>query len=418
MLSAKQSYPSSALLDPAQAVEQEVERLRHCLRPGMRVALGVGSRGITGLQRMVGALVRKLQAMGTHPFIVPAMGSHGGATPEGQTELLAEYGITETALGVPIRAAMEADLIGTTPEGVKAFCSIEALGSDAIILVNRIKPHTDFAGRLGSGILKMAVIGLGKRTGAANFHVAASQWGYEEVLRSVSRVVLAKAPVIGGLAIIENQRHETCRLAAIGRSEIEMREEALFMEAKRLMPRLPFDDIDLLIVDRIGKNLSGAGLDPNIIGRSVHGYSSFLGQKDLPAPRIKRIFVRDLTPETHGNAIGIGFADITTTRLVNAIDKRATYVNALTALTPNGAKIPIHFDTDQEALSMALQSVGIADTRQARVVRIADTLSLERLEVSEACAAECTSSQGLEIKQGPEPIRWNGSGNLIDFPSM
>jgi len=280
------------------------------------------------------------------------------------------------------------------------------------VIVNRIKPHTDFTGKIGSGIVKMSVIGLGKRVGAAHYHVAASRLGYEEMLRRISRVTLQSAPVLCGVAIVENQLHETARIAVVPRDEIEAREEELFVEATRLMPKLPFDDIDLLIIDRIGKNISGSGMDPNIIGRGVHGYSSFLGQKNLPPPRIKRIFVRDLTPETHGNAIGIGFADLTTTRLVNAMDRRVTYVNALTSLTPNGAKIPIYFDTDREALELGLGSVGVPDITQARVVRIADTLSLERLQISEACLSEAEQRRDLEIKGALGEMRFDAAGNL------
>ena len=332
--------------------------------------------------------------------------------PEGQAELLAEYGITQAALQVPIRAAMEVERIGATAEGVDVFCSAEALRSDGIILVNRIKPHTDFSGAIGSGIIKMSVIGLGKRVGAANFHVAASRIGYEHMLRSIARVMFRSVPILCGLAIVENQRHETARIALVEPGGLEAREEQLCREAKQLMPKLPFDDIDLLIIDRLGKNISGAGMDPNIIGRGVHGYSSFLGQKDAPAPRIKRIFVRDLTPETHGNAIGIGFADLTTTRLVNGMDRRVTYVNALTSLTPNGAKIPIHFDTDREALELGLNSVGLADISLARVVRIADTLSLEKLEVSEAFRPELAGRPDLEVKRDLSEMRFDAAHNL------
>ncbi len=413
MLLLKQRFPGTPPLDVGEAVRTEVSRVRDRIRPGMRVAVAVGSRGITNLQAIVREVVRTLKSADAEPFIVPAMGSHGGATPEGQSELLAEYGITEQHLGVPIRPSLEVKRIGATPEGVDVYCSVEAMAADGIVIVNRIKPHTDFSGRIGSGIIKMSVIGLGRRTGAAAYHVAASQRGYEEMLRSMSRVILQTAPVICGVAIVENQRHETARIAVLPREQIEAQEEELFVEAKRLMPKLPFDDIDLLIVDRLGKNISGSGMDPNIIGRGVHGYSSFLGQRNLPPPRIKRIFVRDLTPETHGNAIGIGFADLTTQRLVDRMDRRVTYVNALTSLTPNGAKIPIHFDTDREALAMGIQSVGLTDTTQARVVRIQDTLSLEKVEVSEAYLPDIAQRRDLEIKSQPSEPRFGADGNLL-----
>ena len=224
--------------------------------------------------------------------------------------------------------------------------------------------------------------------------------------------MLRTAPIVCGVAIVENQFHDTARIAVLKRDEIEEREKELLEEARRLMPRLPFDDIDLLIVDRIGKNISGAGMDPNVTGRWVHGYSSSLGPDNQAKPLIRRIFVRDLTPETHGNAIGIGFADITTTRLVNAMDKQVTYINALTSLTPNGAKIPIHFDTDRECISQALSSLAIPDTRQAKVVRIADTLSLVNLEVSEAYASLVKQRGGLEALGDPGEMRFDAMENL------
>jgi hypothetical protein len=412
MLLIEQRFTGAASLDFREHVERELTPVRNKLKPGARIAVAVGSRGISNLETIVSAVVATLKEAGTQPFILPAMGSHGGATPEGQAQLLAEYGVTPQKLGVPIKAAMDVERIGMTPEGVEVFCSVEALRADGIVIVNRIKPHTDFRGAIGSGILKMSVIGLGKRTGAASFHVAASQHGYEEMLRSMARVVREKAPILCGLAIIENQLHETARLALLQPADMERGEEVLFQEATRLMPALPFEEIDLLIVDRIGKNISGAGMDPNIIGRGVHGYSSFLGQKNLPPPRIKRIFVRDLTPETHGNAIGIGFADLTTTRLVEAMDKKVTYVNALTSLTPNGAKIPIHVDTDREAVELALNSVGLADITQARVVRIADTLSLEKLQVSEAYLPSLGKRNELELKREPTEMKFDTVGNL------
>jgi hypothetical protein len=253
---------------------------------------------------------------------------------------------------------------------------------------------------------------LGKRVGAANYHVAATRLGYEQTLRSIARVTFRSAPILCGLAIVENQRHETARLALVAPAELEPREEQLCREAKELMPKLPFDDIDLLIIDHLGKNISGAGMDPNIIGRGVHGYSSFLGQTDAPAPRIKRIFVRDLTPESHGNAIGIGFADLTTTRLVEAMDRRVTYVNALTSLTPNGAKIPIHFDTDREAIERGLNSLGLSDPAQARVVRIADTLSLERVEISEALVSQLAGRPDLEPDGAAAALGFDTTDNL------
>lgn len=315
-------------------------------------------------------------------------------------------------MGVPIRASMEVECLGTNSDGVEVFCSVEALRSDGIVLVNRVKPHTDFTGTHGSGVMKMIVIGLGKRTGAATCHGAAARFGFERVIRGVAHVTLRRAPILCGVAIVENQFHDTARIAVLKPAEIEVREKELLEEARRLLPRLPVDDIDVLIVDRIGKNISGSGMDPNVTGRWVHGYSSSLAEDNRQSPRIRRIFVRDLTPETHGNAIGIGFADLTTTRLVNAMDKPVTYVNALTSLTPHGAKIPIHFDTDRECIAQALASLAIPDTRLAKVVRISDTLSLANLEVSEAYADLVKQRGDLETVEAPREMGFDGTNNL------
>jgi hypothetical protein len=395
-------------------VQRELVKIHGRLKPGARIAVAVGSRGISNLHIVVGAVLDVLKTAGTQPFIVPAMGSHGGATPEGQTELLAEYGVSEKHLNVPVRAAMEVEKIGVTDDGVDVYFSTEALRADGIVVVNRVKPHTDFASdTLGSGILKMIVVGLGKRVGAANYHAAVSHLGHERVIPSVARVTLRVAPILCGVAIVEDQFHNTAKITVLPAEKIEAGEAALFPEAKRLLPKLPFDQIDLLIIDRIGKNISGAGMDPNVTGRRVHGYSSFLGEKTSSGPTIGRIFVRDLTPETHGNGIGIGFADFTTSRLVRALDLRVTAINALTSLTPHSAKVPIHFETDREAVATALTSLALKDVSQAKVVRIADTLSLAKLEVSESYSEAMQNRDDLERIGHPAEMRFDASENLV-----
>lgn len=414
MFAVRQKFPASPPLDVAATIRREfvARNLLSSLRPGAQIAVAVGSRGISNIKEIVASVLNVLKASGASPFILPAMGSHGGATPEGQTTVLESYGITEQSMGVPIRASMEVERIGRTADGVDVVCSVEALRSDGVVLVNRVKPHTDFHGSLGSGLMKMSVIGLGKRAGAAACHAAAARLGYEQTLRSIARVMLRTAPILCGVAIVENQFHDTARIAVLKHDEIEELEKGLLEEARRLMPTLPFGDIDLLIVDRIGKNISGSGMDPNVTGRWVHGYSTSLGSDNPASPMIRRIFVRDLTPETHGNAIGIGFADITTTRLVNAMDKQVTYLNALTSLTPNGAKIPIHFDTDRECIAHTLTSLAIPDTRQAKVMRIESTLALATLEVSKAYANEVRQRADLEALEEPHEMRLDATNNL------
>ena len=417
MLAVRQKFPVSPPLDIPAVVQHEFKALNALsrLQPGARIAVGVGSRGITNIKNIVAEVLAVLNTAGAKPFIIPAMGSHGGATPEGQIGVLESYGITEQSMRVPIRASMEVERIGTSADGVEVFCSVEALRSDGIVIVNRVKPHTDFTGTHGSGVMKMIVIGLGKRTGAATCHGAAARLGFERVIGGIARVTLSRAPILCGVAIVENQFHETARIAVLKPAEIEAREKELLEEARQLMPRLPFDDIDVLIVDRLGKNISGSGMDPNVTGRWVHGYSTSLADDNRQSPRIRRIFVRDLTPETHGNAIGVGFADITTTRLVQAMDKPVTYVNAMTSLTPHGAKIPIHFDTDRECIAQALASLAIPDTRQAKVIRIADTLSLVNLEVSEAFNTAVRQRNDLEAVGGLSEMKFDSTDNLFQL---
>ncbi len=254
MIAVRQKFPVSRPLDIPAAVQHEfrAQNVLSRLQPGAQIAVGVGSRGITNIKHIVAAVLDELKAAGAKPFIIPAMGSHGGATPEGQIGVLESYGITEHSVGVPIRASMEVERLGTSADGVEVFCSVEALRSDGIVIVNRVKPHTDFTGTHGSGVMKMIVIGLGKRTGAATCHGAAARLGFERVIRGVARVTLRRAPILCGVAIVENQFHDTARIAVLNPGEIETREKELLEEARRLMPRLPFDDIDVLICQRLG----------------------------------------------------------------------------------------------------------------------------------------------------------------------
>ncbi len=408
----RQHFTPTAPVHVPAMLATEFRKLRPAIKAGARVAVGVGSRGITNLRTIIAEVIEQLRAAGAQPFIIPAMGSHGGATPEGQRDVLGTYDITEATMGVPIRPSLDVRQIGQTAEGAPVFCSVEALGADGILLVNRIKPHTDFQGELGSGLLKMCVIGLGKRTGAAAMHSSASRIGHERAIRGMAGVILRHAPVLGGLAILENQFHETARLVAIPRAEMETAENALLVEARGLMPLLPFDEIDLLIIDRIGKNISGAGMDPNVTNRWVQGYSSALRREAPGSPFIRRIFVRGLTPETHGNGIGIGLADVTTTRLVRELDLRVTSINALTSLTPHTAKIPIHFDTDREALERTIESLALDDAQSVRLVRIADTLAVVDMDVSASLWQSARDDPRLRAIGAARELQFDPEGNL------
>lgn len=419
MIEVRQNYPLSKQLDLRALVADRFRQsgVYRRMKPGMRIAVGVGSRGISNLSVIVKALLQVLKDAGAKPFIVPAMGSHGGATPEGQAKVLAGYGVTQETMGVPIEAAMEVRKIGTALGNRDVVFSAAALSADAVIPVNRVKPHTDFHGSLGSGMQKMLAIGFGKQIGASLTHRAAIREGYVEAIRAYAGVVLAAVPVLCGVAIVEDQRHETAEIEVLPKEQIVTGEDRLFGQACALMPRLPFDEIDFLIVDEMGKEISGVGMDTNVIGREIHGYSSLLGTNgqsfgNSSAPVVHRIFVRDLSAATKGNGMGLGLADFATTRLVRALDLRATYLNALTSLGLLTPKIPIHFDTDREAIEQGLATLAVADESKLRVVRIANTLKLDRFLVSESCASLLQDRPGITLTGAPEEMRFDAAGNL------
>jgi hypothetical protein len=409
-----QRYPASPSLNVESLLREGLDRksLASQIKPGMRVAVGVGSRGITNLAEIVTAVLNLLRASGAEPFIIPAMGSHGGATPEGQQNVLAGYGITPETHAA-FNTSMEVDQIGTFGDDYPVVFSRAALEADAVVIINRIKPHTDFFGNLGSGIQKMLVIGFGKHVGAANAHRAASQIGHEAVIRETAKVILGKVPVLFAVAILEDQHHHTYDLRVIRGNEIREEEDTLFVQSQQLLPRLPFANIDLLIVDELGKEISGSGMDTNVIGRGVFGYISSLRPQGNLQPHISRIFVRDLTPSTKGNAIGIGLADFTTTRLVNAINRDYTYTNALTSLGLACAKIPLYFDTDREAIERAIGSIIVESANDLRIVRIKNTLSLDHMLVSEGLAADIDPSLPVEIDPNPQTLDFDAQGNLL-----
>lgn len=410
-----QCYPPSRALDVKFVLRDGFDRksLASQIKPGMRVAVGVGSRGITNLPEIVDAVLNLLRASGAEPFIIPTMGSHGGATPQGQQKLLAGFGITPET-HAPFNTSMDVDHIGTFGDGYPVVFSRAALQADAIVIINRIKPHTDFFGNLGSGIQKMLVIGFGKHVGAANAHRVATQLGHEAVIRETAKVILGKVPVLFAVAILEDQHHQTHDLHVMRGDEILNEEDALFVQSQQLLPRLPFPNIDLLIVDELGKEISGTGMDTNVIGRSVFGYiSSLQPQGSLQQPHISRIFVRDLTPATRGNAIGIGLADFTTTRLVNAINRDYTYTNSLTSLGLECAKIPFYYDTDREALERAVGSLFEQSTKDLRIVRIKNTLELDHMLVSERLTRDIDPSRPVTIDPHPQALDFDAQGNLL-----
>lgn len=420
MFEVRQNYPPSQRLDIPAVVREQFTKsgILHQIKPGLRIAVGVGSRGISNIAEIVNAVLDVIKGAGAKPFIVPAMGSHGGATPEGQTRVLAEYGVTPESMGVPIQAGMEVRKIGEAFGGRDVVFSAAALDADAVIPINRVKPHTDFHGEMGSGIQKMLAVGFGKQVGANLAHSAAVHEGYLEAFREYARVALEKVPVMCGVALIEDQHHGTAAIEVLPHDEIVSGERRLIERATKLLPRLPLDEVDLLIVDEMGKEISGTGMDTNVIGREIHGYSSSLcANGHAPANgqsiSIHRILVCALTEGSKGNGTGLGLADFATARLVKSLDLKATYVNALTSLGVLTPKIPIHFDNDREAVERALATLASLHPDKLRVVRIANTLRLEKFLVSQGCVEALKGRPGLTLAESAEELQFDAEGNLL-----
>jgi hypothetical protein len=383
--------------------------LERRIKPGHTVALTAGSRGIANIPTVLRAVADHLKALGAKPFLVPTMGSHGGGVAEGQRKIIESYGITEQAVGVPIKASMDTIQVGTTSEGYPVFLDKHASEADHIGVVARIKPHTAFHGPIESGLLKMILIGLGKHTGALAYHRILLEQPYDDLVRSVGKTMLEKAPIAFGLGIVENAYDETALVEAIHPERFVQREEALLVKARDWLPRLPLMNADLLVVDEIGKDVSGSGMDTNVVGRK----RAFRGQPAPPGmPVIRLIFVRGLTKHTHGNASGIGLADFTTTRLVKEMNYSATVINCLTAGYPEGAFTPVHFDTDREVIEAALKIIGTREPHEGRVLRIKDTLHLDELEVSEAVLGDANLQTRIEPVGQARPWTFDASGNL------
>lgn len=376
------------------------------LSRGAGVAVGVGSRGIANIFPIVRTTVDTLKEMGFRPFVVAAMGSHGGATAEGQRELLAEYHITEAELDVEVRTAMETERIGTNSWGEPVYWDRNALGADGVVTISRIKPHTDFRGPFESGIMKMAVIGLGKRDGAAQHH----RWGLRglrDMMQETCKVILEKTKFLGGLAILENAEEKTSVLQWVDRDDLCTVEPQLLDKARTLMGRLPFEQIDLLVIGEIGKNYSGAGIDPNVIGRLMVETAP-----EFDSPCITRIIALDLSPESHGNGTGCGLADLCTTRLLKAIDPKPFRMNNLTACFLRRSQLPFDFATDRECFEMGLQTCWQPDLAKVRMAIIPNTLEVAELWVSRPLMEEAKGNRYVELTSEPRAIGFDGNGNI------
>ena len=412
MVEARQVFDQPKLDDYVTEVRRQLNSkgLAKKVKKGQRIAITAGSRGIANIPLILRTVVEEVKATGGEPFIIPAMGSHGGATAHGQIETLRTLGITEESVCAPIVSSMEVDQIGEI-KGTPVYVDRNALRADGIIIVGRVKPHTDFKGTIESGIMKMMAIGLGKQKGAEMIHHNLYE-GYHNLLPAAARLIMQKVPILMGLALLENAYHETCKVVALEPGEFEAAELELLKEAKALLPRLPFKEIDLLIVEEIGKNISGVGMDTNVTGRFW-----MPGESDPDAAKIDKIVVLDLSPETHGNAIGIGLADLTTRRVFDKIDYPSTYVNCLTQGTCATGKIPIWLPNDRDAIDTALRIIGPIDRSKARAILIKNTQELEHLWISESLAEQVRKdkklAKRLELIGEPREVQFDVLGTLI-----
>lgn len=402
----RQNFSRVRETDPAQAVQRELARLgiAEKFKPGQQVAITVGSRGIANLAAIVSAMVAYCRQHQTEPFIVPAMGSHGGATAEGQEKMLASLGVTTQSVGAPIRSSMDTVLVAEAPEGFPVYFDRLASEADHVIVANRIKPHTSFAGKLESGLMKMMLIGLGKHRGARVYHQVIKNYSFDQIVRSVGSVVLERMPILCGLAILENAFEETALIAGALPHQIVSREEQWLLQAKQWLPKLPVKELDVLIVNQIGKDVSGTGVDTNIVGRKFNDHEA----RPDEYPKIKRICVRGLTPGSKGNATGIGISEFCRSRVLEQMDRQATRVNCLTSGRVTAAMIPVDYPDDRSMVQDAVATIGKTTPESLRIIWMHDTLHLVELECSEGLYPVLSQRSDLEIVHTPRPVEWNG----------
>jgi hypothetical protein len=409
LLVVRQKFPDRKIPDVAAEVRNQLAASGFAgrLQPGSRVAIGVGSRGIHNIATIVRNVVQYWKEQGMHPFLFPAMGSHGAASAAGQAEVLAHYGITEATMGCPLISQLEVVSLGKTADGIEAFMDKTAYDADGVMLVGRVKWHTDFAGKIESGLFKMMAIGLGKFAGAQRYHAYAYRLGLEHVIRSVGRQVLKSGKILGGLAILEDAYHNTAKLDAVPVEAMEQREEENLALVKSWMAKIPID-LDILILDEIGKNISGAGMDTKVANRGVQGeYNPWPN-----TPKFQRLFVRNLSEHTYNSSVGMGMADVVTDRLVNRINWEPTWINSLTANTPAAIRTPIHFPTDRECLERIMPTVGRLDLAELTFGWIRNTMELTRIALSENTRAEVEANPALEIEATID-FDFDGEENLI-----
>ena len=409
MVLIEQDFDPQRIDDVEAAAVQQISEmdLGGRVKDGDSVAVTAGSRGIANIDIITRTVIHELKKLGARPFVFPAMGSHGGATAEGQVKVLANLGITEDFIGCPIKSDMEPDYLGMAAADYPIYVDRNAMAADHIVVVNRIKAHTKFKGPVESGLMKMMAIGMGKQKGASYYHKAAVRLTFQKIVESVGVEVMKRCPILFGLALVENAFHETCAIQAFKPENLLEGEMVLLKIAKQRMAQLPFDEIDVLIVDQIGKDISGTGMDTNVTGRNYDLLGDFTTR-----PRVKRVFVRDLTEKSEGNAIGIGLADFTTTRLVDKIDRQKTWMNAITGISPEKGAVPIHFDTDEEVLAACFETIGDTPSTHARVVHIRNTMDVGRISVSRGYAEEIASNSELMMLTDWKEMEIDSTGNI------
>jgi len=408
----RQSFDTPRLIDLVGEVRRQMTSLNlgPRIQPGQTVAITVGSRGVANVALITREIAQHFISLGAKPFVVPAMGSHGGATAAGQRALIESFGVTEEFIGCPIKATMETVIIDRTPQGISVHFDKNAAEADHVFIANRIKPHTMFVGPIESGLHKMMLIGLGKQAGANHYHRAIKSFTFLEIIRAVGEVVVKRCRVLGGLGIVENAFEETALIEGVPSDKFYEREVALLEKARAWMPRLPLNDIDLLVIDEIGKEISGTGMDTNVVGRKFNDHAATADD----ATNCRRIFIRGLTEKTHGNGTGIGIAEFTNRRTYESIDMETTKVNCLTAGHATAAMIPVFYDTDREVVTIALKTLGLTEPPEARAVQIKNTLHLEEMLVSEACLPQLKDNPRVSIVSGPFDWEFDTNSNLVN----
>lgn len=414
MMRLRQRFEAPTLADPAQAVRDQMAglNLKDKVKPGQTVALTVGSRGIANMALIAKTVVEELKKLGAEPFIVPAMGSHGGGKAEGQRAIVEGYGVTEDYVGAPIKSSMDVVEVGATPDGIPVFFDKHAYEADHVVVIGRIKPHTDFQGSIQSGLHKMMLIGLGKHKGALNYHKAFIHYSFDKIMREVGAEVIKKCGVLFGLGLVENPADQTALIEAVPPDKFQERESELLKKAIEWLPRLPFKRADLVIIDYIGKNISGSGMDTNVVGRKT---SFHRPDNANELCQVTRIYIRDLTPETEGNATGLGIADYAHQQLIDKVDFEKTYINCVTGQETKAASTPMHWGSDKEVLENAFKNVGYLEPEQVRVIRIKSTLDLTEVLVSEPYLEDMKGRDDLTQVGEPFELEFDEKGDMLDW---